>query len=226
MLKFGNTKNFQTSGIKVLVYGRPGSGKTTLCATAPAPVILSAESGLLSLRNCEIDTITIESMKDLQEAYEYFAHDPEAKKYQTICLDSISEIAEIVLANEKQINADARKAYGAMQDTLTSVIRSFRDLPNFNVYFSCKMEKSEDDQGMIKYMPSFPGRNLAQNVGYFFDEEFAMLSYTDQEGKIQRCLQTRADAQYEAKDRAGVLDIYELPDLTGIFNKIKGIQEV
>lgn len=225
MLKFGNTKNFQTSGIKVLVYGRPGIGKTTLCATAPAPIILSAESGLLSLRSREIDTITVESIEDLKEAYEFFASSQEAQRYQTICLDSISEIAELVLAKEKTINADARKAYGTMQDTLVSVIRSFRDLPNFNVYFSCKMEKSEDDLGTIKFMPSFPGRNLAQNVGYFFDEEFAMVASSDQEGNVYRWLQTRADTQYEAKDRAGVLDAYEAPNLTSIFNKIKGIGE-
>ena len=43
------TATIESSGVKVLVYGQAGSGKTTLIRTAPAPLILSAEAGLLSL---------------------------------------------------------------------------------------------------------------------------------------------------------------------------------
>ena len=43
------------NGIKVLVHGPAGSGKTTLCATTGEPtVIISAEAGLLSLRGHDI----------------------------------------------------------------------------------------------------------------------------------------------------------------------------
>ena len=49
-LKFTTTNQAaQLHGVKALVYGPSGAGKTTLCATAPAPIIISAEAGLLSL---------------------------------------------------------------------------------------------------------------------------------------------------------------------------------
>ena len=38
------------SGVKCVVYGPAGGGKTRLLATAPSPIILSAEKGLLSLK--------------------------------------------------------------------------------------------------------------------------------------------------------------------------------
>ena len=36
------------TGVKMLVYGESGMGKTMLTATLPRPLLISAESGLLS----------------------------------------------------------------------------------------------------------------------------------------------------------------------------------
>lgn len=44
-----NTNDVSINGVKVLVYGQAGAGKTHLIRTLPHPVILSAEGGLLSL---------------------------------------------------------------------------------------------------------------------------------------------------------------------------------
>ena len=52
-----NTRDVGTAGVKVLVYGHAGAGKTSLIRTAPNPVILSAEAGLLSLSDLDIPYI-------------------------------------------------------------------------------------------------------------------------------------------------------------------------
>ena len=44
----------------------------------------------------------------------------------------------------------------------------------------------------------------------------------DQDGRLTRWLQTALDNSYIAKDRAGVLEPYELPDLGAIIAKIGG----
>ena len=44
-------------GVKVLTWAESGMGKTTLCATAPRPVILSAESGLLALNKKNLEKL-------------------------------------------------------------------------------------------------------------------------------------------------------------------------
>lgn len=225
-IQLRSTKNFGAdSGVKVLVYGRPGAGKTRLCATAPNPIILSAESGLLSLAESDIPYIQIASIKDLNEAYAWLTESEDAAGYQTVCLDSVSEIAEQVLATEKGNFADGRKAYGEMQDRMTRLLRAFRDLPGRNVYFSAKMEKTQSDEGLMLYGPSLPGKTLTQGVGYFFDEEFALVTIKDSEGNLQRVLQTFSDTSYEAKDRSGKLDFYEAPDLSKVFRKIGGQHE-
>ena len=103
-------------GIKLLVYGESGVGKTQLCSTAPDPIIISAESGLMTLRKFKLPFIEIKTVQDLNDAYEWCMSSKESSKYKTICIDSISEIAEVLLVSEKAKTKDPRKAYGEVQD--------------------------------------------------------------------------------------------------------------
>lgn len=209
------------NGIKALVYGGAGAGKTCLCATAPAPVIISAEAGLLSLRGHDLPVIEVHSIADLQEAYRFISGADEAKSFQWVCLDSLSEIAEVVLADEKARTKDPRKAYGELSDQMMALVRAFRDLPGRNVYMSAKMERTKDEvTGAMLYAPSMPGQRVGQALPYLFDEVFVLRVERDPEGKPSRWLQTQSDLQYIAKDRSGALAMFESPDLTSIATKI------
>ncbi|MFN9959456.1 MAG: AAA family ATPase, partial [bacterium] len=138
-----STRDAAEDGQKFLVSGPPGAGKTMLCATTGEPTILiSAESGLLSLRNFDIPVIEVKTLESLYEAYEYVAMTDEGRSYRWVCLDSISEIAEVVLNHERKVAKDPRQAYGALAEKMTDLIRAFRDLPGRNVYFSCKQERA------------------------------------------------------------------------------------
>lgn len=217
-----STKDYLNNGVKILVHGQAGIGKTCLCASLPDPIIISAESGLLSLASLDIPVIEIKTLDDLGEAHDWLAGSDEAKKYKSICLDSISEIAEVVLTDEKNKEKDPRKAYGNMQDIMTDVIRAFRDLSGRNIYFSAKQERVQDESGRLLFGPSMPGQKLAQQVPYLFDEVFAYQVVKDANGVPTRMLLTQPDGISVAKDRSGKLDMFEAPDLGAIINKIKG----
>lgn len=210
------------SGLKFLVHGPAGAGKTSLCGTTgESTVIISAESGLLSLRGHDIPVIEVKTLDQLYEAYDFVVNDPQGQAFKWICLDSISEIAEVVLNHEKKAAKDPRQAYGALAEKMTDLIRAFRDLPGRNVYFSCKQERAKDEQtGAMLYFPSMPGNMLKQGVGYFFDFVFSLRVEKDAEGNPTRWLQTSRDFNYEAKDRSGSLDMFEPPDLAAIASKV------
>ena len=70
-------------------------------------------------------------------------------------------------------------------------------------------------------MPSMVGAKLPQAIPYLFDEVFALRVDKNDEGETTRWLQTEKDWQYEAKDRSGVLDQFEVSDLTHIFLKVR-----
>jgi hypothetical protein len=214
------------NGVKCCVYGPSGVGKTRLCASAPKPIIISAEKGLLSLRkDNNWRGIEIRNVDDLGEAYQWCVSSKEAQDFWTVCLDSISEIAEVVLANLiKTVGAkDPRKAYGELVPQVSTVIRMFRDLPNKHVCITAKQEPIKDElTGVIMYGPSFPGQKLGPQLPYFFDEVFALRIGRSPEGQTYRYLQTQPDLQFGAKDRSGELQTMEAPDLTAIFAKILG----
>lgn len=215
-----STRSFAASGVKILCYGQAGAGKTTLIKTLPNPIILSAEGGLMSLADSEIPFIEIKSADDLADAFAWLSASEEAAQFESIALDSISEIAEVVLIAEKAKAKDPRQAYGAMQDTMTAMIRAFRDLPK-HVYFSAKLEKMQDEMGKLLYSPSMPGNKTGQALPYFFDEVLALRCEPSDEGMV-RALLCQPDGVWQAKDRSGKLDQWEEPDLTKLIAKIGG----
>lgn len=220
-----NTNDVSINGVKVLVYGQAGAGKTHLIRTLPRPVILSAEGGLLSLQGTGIPYVEISNLATLTEAYEWLLDSNETKEFQCVALDSISEIAEVVLSSEKKTAKDPRQAYGAMADQMTDLIRAFRDLPGKHVYFSAKMEKTQDEMGRLLYYPSLPGNKVGQQLPYFFDEVLALRVERDSEGATQRALMCESDGLWLAKDRSGKLSPWEEPDLGEVIKKIGGSNE-
>ncbi len=208
-------------GVKSLIYGQAGIGKTLLCSTAPYPIILSAEQGLLSLRRLHVPYMVINTLKDLQDARIYLTGTG-GNAFQTLCLDSVSEIADTILNTEKKGRNDPRQAYGEMADRIVEEFRLFRNLPK-HVVFTAQMGSYQDGlTGGMKWGPFFPGRQLDQKVPYLYDEMFQLLIGKNTDGTTYRVLRTQPDNQYEAKDRSGSLDPWEYPDLTHVFNKIMG----
>jgi hypothetical protein len=67
-----------------------------------------------------------------------------------------------------------------------------------------------------------PGQKTGQALPYMFDLVGALQVNKDNEGKLVRSLQTNRDGQWDAKDRSGKLDVYEIPNLAHIKSKILG----
>lgn len=222
-------------GVKLMVYARAGIGKTMLIATAPNPVLISAESGLLSLKKVNIErvfgkedpaisyhipVITITDIDSLIDAYEW-CKTKEASQFETVGIDSVSEIAEVVLLNAKKQVKDKRQAYGELLDQMNDTLRKFRDLSGKHVYCVAKQEQYKDEAtSRMLFGPSFPGSKLNIGTPYLFDEVFNMGVAKTPDGDSYRYLRTQPDLQYDAKDRSGCLDEIEQPNLTYIFNKI------
>jgi phage nucleotide-binding protein len=211
----------QSNGIKMLVYGGAGSGKTTLASTTGGKtLIVSAESGLMSLRDHDIDAIEVSTIDDVFEAYQY-VQSGDGLAYEWICLDSLSEIAEACLAAEKKNTQDPRAAYGETAEKMLRLIKEFRDLPQRNIYMSAKMSREKDEStGAFLYGAMMPGRQLGPQLPYLFDLVCAMRCETNAEGESVRSLQTFKDLQYDCKDRSGVLESFESPNLSTIRSKI------
>ncbi len=217
-----STKDVHTNGIKLVLYGASGTGKTVMAAAAPNPIIISAEKGLLSLADQDLPYMEVKTIKSLDEAYKY-CKDCE---YDTIVVDSLSEVTQACLDEftKKMImesqsgKIDKRQAYGKIAEKIGNMIRNFRDMDGKNVIFIAKERRIEDDTGnVIAFEAYLPGKVLPFDLPYLVDEVFCL----QMNRKGERFIQTAGDIKRVCKDRSGTLDNPERPDFNVIFDKIK-----
>jgi len=220
-IKIQNTNDIEINSVKTIVYGGAGVGKTRLCASAPSPIIISAEKGLLSLADGDVSFIEIKSMREFDECYKWAKSSSEADLYETICLDSLSEIAEVLVAELKPQYKDGRQAYMALADAMMPMLRRFRDLDGKHTVFTSKLIRVVDEEsGTVSEELLMPGKVLGNQIPYMVDELFKI--NVDRKGVAS--LQTAPSRLSFAKDRSGALDNPEVLNMTVVINKIMAKQ--
>lgn len=200
----------------------------------PAKVcVLSAESGLLCVRdlvvNGTIQGYEISSLSEFQEAQRLcMSKEFKDSGVKWIFIDSLTEIATRCAA---QIKADYEAATGNSKQngfkiwadyntTMTDIIKSFRDLTDYNVVFTC-LEKRDKDEGgnALGLSPDIPGTTLNNRLTSYFDEVFHMEKGRDGNGKDCIFFSTKSPLGL-SKDRSGKLQPYEAPNLLSVQFKI------
>lgn len=158
----------QNFGFKAIGYGPPGKGKTPLLATAPNPVILFTEPGMKSLGNCALPGYCAHTVAQIDDFMRWITESREAGQFQTVGIDSISEMAEIYLREYLYKNKDPRKAYGEMSKDVYKWLSALYHLKYKHCFLIAK--ETNDEVDGIKYKrPYFPGQDLHTRVPHLFD---------------------------------------------------------
>ena len=235
-MKINSTNSVKEHRLKVLINGLSGAGKTSQVKTIKSagfkPLVISFESGLLSIANSDIDFI--DGTKDddeklipkelrlsrLTEIYHFIMSDEAKKKYDTIFIDSLTEICQCMfdaLKKEYPERKDNLVLYGELGQKMRDLIKAFRDIPHYHVVFTC-LSKIEKDESGKRYVGYDLIGSIADKLPQFYDESF----YLRVNGEGQREFICRATDSIIAKDRSSKLNPIETADLGAIFNKIIG----
>lgn len=204
-------------GVKAVIYGPPGSGKTPLMLTAPNPCLIAVEPGLLSIRKQTIPTTKAFNVKAVREVIAWLMGSKEVFKYNTIIIDSISQLCEIILEDWLSKKKDGRAAYGELSVEVMRLLWHLYFLEGPNIVLIAKQGRFDD--GSIR--PWFPGQDLNTKVPHLFDEILHLdKCFVPEANKEVRALRCQPVSGIIARDRSGNLGEFEQPNLSEVFRKV------
>ena len=209
----------QQFGVKAVIYGGPGSGKTPLVDTCPSPVMLVVEPGMLSMRTSNTPCYEANTPEKCDEFWEWFFQSAEPRKFDTLAIDSLSQMAEIYLTRELSRWKDGRKAYGEMSRHVMAIVNRLYYTPQKHLYQICK-QSTVDENGASKRKPYFPGQDLNVKIPHLFDEIWHVwLNNIPGIIGAQLSIRTRESFDTMARDRSARLNELEPPNIGSLFTK-------
>lgn len=230
-MKIHSTSTVANTRLKILVSGFSGSGKTSSIASIKQagykPLVLSFEGGLLPLASHEIDYV--DGTRDdkgvlipkekrgerLKEFFTYLSTEECKSKYDTIVLDSLTEISQCLYDGLKVQFPDRKDSlvlFGELGQRSRDVIKSFRDT-DYHVVCTVLAKADKDEFGK-KYISLDMIGSVSDRAPQFFDT----VTYIRVASDGTREFVCQPTDQIIAKDRSSKLGKTE-PSLASIFNK-------
>lgn len=215
----------QCYGIKAVITGPAGSGKTPLMGTAPRPIVLAVEPGYRSVRNQNFPCWNaINDLKSAEEFFQWLFSSNEAKQYDTVGFDSWSQLCEMVLSRANAKNSHGLKAYGEMAETIMDWANKLFYMQQKHIAMLCKQEivyiPGPGNDPIPFTRPCFPGKNLIVQIPHLYDEFWSLDEFIvpGVNGKVSALL-TKKRTDRMVRSRSGNLNEYEPPNLTDVFAK-------
>ena len=180
--------------VKMMIYGKPGAGKTYLAAQAafvpemsPIMYLVPDAAELDTLRKAAPDAQAMQidtwpQMEKIWTEATRMCRDPRSGgfPYKTVVVDtgteaqklSMRDIMDDLVKNGRPgggpVDPDvpSQREWGQSISQMRRLIRSFRDLP-INFIFVCHEQESRDNRGITWITPDLPGKLRNQTAGMF-----------------------------------------------------------
>lgn len=211
------------SPMTALFYGKSGTGKTTLMATFPKPLLLLdiREKGTESIANVEgVKVLRVKDWDQLEQAFWYLKSGK--SKFASVGLDQVGQMQTIgmeAIRAEKRLDPEetfSQKNWGSLSGKMQTWLENFRNLQDdgLNVGFLAhdKVRGGEDDDsedGQIapnvgaRLMPSVVStlNGMVSIIGNTFIREKFLKVDGKKERQVQYCLRIGPHAYYDTKIR-------------------------
>lgn len=204
-------------GVKAVIYGPPGSGKTPLINNAPRPVLLATEPGLLSMKNSNVPTWIAPNKAKIDEFMKWFELSNESKQFDTLAIDSVSQMCNIALDESKAKHGLSQ--YGEMADYVWPYMQRLYYMREKHMYLIAKEELTQDG----KRRPGYPGQQLPRDIPHLYDCIIRVAKVPIPNIGERIAFQCNGTYDVIARNRTGLLDDFEPPDFNNIV--IKSMKE-
>jgi len=210
--------------ITMLIFGAPGTGKTTFCSKCPSTLILATEpgtdfvdSGKIDIKNWATFKQLVNELYLLYESIKQGKESPESWVWHSFVIDIIDNLSQMCrdyVCYKKNLQYPPANDFGKTWSQITQEFKTeLRKLMymgpiRFISHTSCSQVEVESENGLKleidRYVPTFSGSKAAQ----FLDGIVHCQGYTGIDKKGEHLITFKASASHGAKDRTGLLAQY------------------
>lgn len=215
---FGYYEQDEPQGLKALIYGPTGSGKTWFASTFPRPLFLDMEKGMLSVRHrkpLRYPKDPDEKITNLNQVRAFFklVRDDPRPNYETIVLDSLNELHVLVTQNvlgtynaNRQYDDQMTMAdYGKVNRVFLNIVRNFLTLPYHIVMTAVETPRQYEGQEVY---PKFTGNQIWPELQRMVDQIGYLHVRKGENGQPEHVVSFMLHPSYVAKDRLGLKERY------------------
>lgn len=204
------------NALSALIYGQPGSGKTTLACSAPNAVLFDFDGGVNRINGAhQIPTVQVHSW---EEAVEALNEVKSLSEYQTIVVDTVGKMLAFMEDYIKRTDPKKRKAdgslslqgYGVRKQMFINFIKDSATCGKHIIFVAHEIEQKRNEETIIR--PEVGGSSASDLL-----KELDLVGFLEMSGKIRTISFDPQDKFYAKNscDMQGVINVPLLIDDNG-----------
>lgn len=196
--------------LKILIYGQPGLGKSTLALSMPKPVLIDCDNGVHRIQAAHrTPYLQVDNYKKIQA----LLASGELASFETIVFDTAGKLldymsAEVIARNPKNGRADgalAIQGYGVRKQMFVNLLKQVTLMGKHIVFVAHEKEEKSGDDKVIR--PEIGGSSGGDLI-----KELDLVGYMEAHGK-KRTISFFPTDKFYAKNSARIDDVLMIPEL-------------
>jgi phage nucleotide-binding protein len=194
--------------VSILIYGNPGTGKTTMACSMPKPLIFDMDRGI----HRAISTADVVQTKDIEDVYNVL-NDPAIANYETLIFDTIGRLLDYLVADILKRNKQTKmriQDYGSLKLDFDNLMAILRNKNKSVVFIAHETEEKVEVNGKTVIVKR-PDTGVG-NSGKSLIKDLDIIGYVRVQDK-RTIISFNPDDNYYAKNGYNIQDDIIIPKI-------------